>query len=100
MQARKDQGKVPHHGEIVGNWQRQWGDQASCSDFYHVLLPLVMRDSLSSHPVVPVVQWEVGRKRKKEDDRVLDGGTSALRGYVALAITTGKIGCRWPCQWL
>ena len=34
-------------------------------------------------------------RRTKEDDSVLDGGISALHGYLALAITTGKIGCGW-----
>lgn len=33
-------------------------------------------------------------RRTKEDDAVLDGGISALHGYLALAITTGKTGCR------
>lgn len=33
---------------------------------------------------------------KKEDDSVLDGGISALHGYLALALTTGKTGSRWP----
>ena len=27
---------------------------------------------------------------------MLGGGISTLHGYLALAVTTGKIGCRWP----
>lgn len=47
--------------------------------------------------MVPGAAMGEGRGgEKKEDDSVLDGGISALHGYLALAITTGKTGSRWP----
>lgn len=54
-----------------------------------------MRGSLSSHLMVPGAAMGEGRGgEKKEDDSVLDGGIFVLQSYLALAITTGKIG--WP----
>lgn len=72
-----------------------------------ILLWLLATSSALSHEGHPIHLMVPGDsngrgegRTKKEDDSVLDAGMSALHDCLALAITIGETGCRWPSQGL